>query len=196
MRALALAIAVTAWVSLALQAAVSWEALGAPGPAALAWRQAAYFTVLTNLLAALAYSAIAIGGRLAARPLAALTVAMIVVSAVYHLVLARLWNPQGLAWLADQGLHSATPALVLLWWLVYAPKAGVRAGDFLTWLAWPACYLGYAMTRQVLTGFAPYPFIDLSLHGAAGVAGNIALVAAAFLATGALLALAARAISR
>ena len=35
----------------------------------------------------------------------------------------------------------------------------------LRWLQWPAFYAVYALIRGAITGFYPYPFIDVSVLG-------------------------------
>jgi len=196
MRLAALLVALLAWTGLALQAGASWDLGGRPPVPVLLWRMAGYFTVLTNLLAALMFFRVALGGTMAARAAGALTAAILMVAIVYHALLARLWDPQGVAWLADQILHGAVPAAVLLWWAVWAPKSGLRGRDALVWLGWPLLYLAYAMVRQVTAGFVPYPFLDLAALGPGRVALNVALAAAGFWATGICLAVLGRLLSR
>lgn len=131
-----------------------------------------YFTILTNLFAALVLSAFAVGGgfpghwRLT-RPLTVTTVtaSIVIVGAVYFLVLRHQWNPQGAQWVADAGLHYVMPvAMVLFWWL--AVPAGAldwrRAGGL---FAYPLAYLVYVFVRGALVADYPYPFIDVPRVG-------------------------------
>ena len=37
-------------------------------------------------------------------------------------------------------LHTALPALVLLWWAAYAPKRGLRPAMAFGWLVWPLAW--------------------------------------------------------
>lgn len=179
-------VALTAVTALGLQVRVTDAQTGSGDPVAVLWILARYFTVLTNFLVAVWFTAVAVHGRpVTARVAGGLTVSSLVVAIVYHAVLARLWAPAGLAWWADQGLHSAVPALVTLWWLGFAPTRGLGPAALGTWLAWPLLYLVYAMARQVATGIAPYPFLDPALHGWTGVAGNAAAVLLLFVALGA-----------
>ena len=158
--------------------------------AATLWLLAGYFTILTNLSVALAMAAVAMRWRIGARAAAALTVAILGVGIVYHLVLARLWAPQGLAWWSDQGLHTAVPLGMALWWWAFAPR---RIGwrDLPVLMAWPVAYTVYALARGAATGFWPYPFLNADALGWGQVALNIAGIAAGFAAlAGALVALA------
>lgn len=143
------------------------------------WRLAGYFTVLTSLGVVAVMLAEVLGHPVTARLAGGLTLAIVMVALVYHLVLARLWNPVGLAMWADQGLHSAVPGLTLLWWLLQAPKS-VSLRDLPVWLIWPAVYLAYALGRGLATGFWPYPFLDIGTVGWQSFAFNVAMVAAAF----------------
>lgn len=186
-RAAAGGLALVAWGALALQVQVALPLNGDHLGTTL-WRMAGYFTVLTNLLVALHFSAVAGGWRVPGRRVAGMVLWIGLVGAVYHAVLARLWAPQGLAWWADQGLHTVVPVLAGLWWLAFCPRWQPRAADVAGWVLWPMVYAGYAVVRGTLTGFWPYPFLDPGLHGALGVALNIAGLALAFALAGALVA--------
>lgn len=136
------------------------------------WRMAGYFTILTNFLVTFHMLAVARGWRINARQAAGLVVPMVMVGLVYHAVLARLWAPVGLAWWANQGLHTAMPLATLFWWLAFAPKAITRR-DLPYWLIWPAVYCGYALIRGQVTGFWAYPFLNADLLGWGMVTANI-----------------------
>ena len=148
------------------------------------WRMAGFFTILTNLLVAAHMAAIARGWQIGASRAAGLVVSIGMVAIVYHAVLARLWAPQGLAWWADQGLHTAVPLATLLWWLAFAPK-DVGWRDLPVWLIWPLAYCAYAVTRGLMTGFWPYPFLNIDVLGWGLVAVNVAGLVLAFAALGA-----------
>ena len=47
---------------------------------------------------------------------------IIIVSAVYYAILRKLWNPEGLQYLADTIEHCVAPALYIVAWLVFVPK--------------------------------------------------------------------------
>jgi hypothetical protein len=153
------------------QTLVSFGLTGSFGGAL--WAVVGYFTVLTNLIVTATF--IAISARRAAPStiwLAAITLWIAIVGVIYHLLLAQLWAPKGLAWWADQGLHSAVPVLTVLWWLLFAPKPGLRASHAALWLTWPLIYVAYALLRGVWTGRYPYPFLDVAALGYGGVALN------------------------
>lgn len=180
----------TALVALGLQVPASQAMLGGTLGQTL-WRLAGYFTILTNLGVAAVMLAEVAGHRASARLAGGLTLAILMVALVYHLLLAGLWQPTGLAWWADQGLHTAVPALVLVWWLVRAPKQ-VTLRDLPVWLVWPIIYLIYALVRGLATGFWPYPFLDPATLGWARVTAHIAGITLAFVGLALVLILAAR----
>lgn len=155
------------------------------------WFLAGYFTILTNLLVTAHLLASAQGWRISASRAAGLVVAMVVVSVLYHTLLAALWQPQGLAWWADQGLHTAMPVATLAWWLAFAPK-DVTARDLPAWLIYPALYAAYAVVRGRLTGFWAYPFLDMDQIGVVQFAVNSLAVMGLFVLVGMLLLAVAR----
>jgi hypothetical protein len=143
------------------------------------WQLAAFFTILTNALLVVHLLAVAKGWQISASRAAGLLLSMLMVGAVYHLLLAGLWSPQGKAWWVDQGLHSAMPLGYLLWWLAFAPKT-LRWPDLPKWLIWPASYAAYALIRGGLTGFWAYPFLNADALGWPRVALNCALLLLGF----------------
>lgn len=137
---------------------------------------ARYFTILTHLLVVVTFTLISRPRRngVSGPWLAALTLSVVMVGAVYHVLLARLIAFDGLGWLADQGLHTVGPLAVLLWWLVHAPKRRLEFADLPIFVLWPAIYTAYALARAARDGVYPYPFLDLSSLSAAAVVTNLA----------------------
>ncbi len=131
-----------------------------------------YFTILSNVFAALVLSAFAIGpGFKGFRPLThRLTVttvaaSMVIVGAIYWLVLRHQWQPQGWAFVADAGLHDVMPPLMLLFWAVAVPAGAVRWRQAGWLFAYPLAYLVYVFARGEIVGDYPYPFIDVPQIG-------------------------------
>ena len=147
------------------------------------WVMAGFFTLLTNAILVVHLFAIAKGWAFSASRLAGLLLSIVMVGAVYHLVLAGLWNPQGLAWWTQQGLHTAMPLGFAAWWLAFAPK-DVRMGDIPQWLIWPVAYCAYALIRGAATGFWPYPFVNVAAIGWPRVALNCGILLVIFAALG------------
>jgi hypothetical protein len=54
------------------------------------------------------------------------------------------------------------PSLFIIFWLVFVPKGGLQWKDVPAWLIYPIVYTLFIMIRGGLSGFYPYPFIDLN----------------------------------
>lgn len=87
-------------------------------------------------------------------------------------------------------LHSAVPALGVLWWALFADR-GASLADALRWMAVPAAYCAFLLVRARNRGpfpgrssAYPYHFLNLDRLGPARFARNIALLAAGFAALG------------
>jgi hypothetical protein len=186
-RLAAAAIALIAWAGLGIQLQASTELMGSV-PAAL-WAMLRFFTVLANLLVALAFTGIAFGRERAAAPflLGGVTLAILLVGIVYGLLLNGLLELSGGALLADALLHKVTPVLVPCWWLAFAPKGGLRPRDPLLWALLPLAYFGYALARGAADGRYPYPFMNVAQLGWGQTLVNALLMAAGFLLAGVLL---------
>ena len=151
------------------------------GLGATLWALAAFFTILTNALMAATMLTIAVTGRrLSFGWMTMVTQSMIVVGVVYHLLLAHLFNFSGLRWWTDQALHTILPAIMLWFWLMETTRHDPRGGRPLLWLIWPAGYAVYAMVRGALTGWYPYPFLNVGQLGIGAVATNMAAMVVGF----------------
>jgi hypothetical protein len=131
-----------------------------------------FFTILSNLLVTLTltFAGWMPNSKLGAffsrsQVQAAVAVYIIIVGVIYTLLLRHLWNPQGAQKVADMLLHDFVPVVYAVYWLIFAPKIGLRWKDAVTWLAYPGAYLVYLLLRGALSGKYPYPFIDVSQLG-------------------------------
>jgi len=145
-------------------------------------RYFSFYTILTNGLIAVSMTVLSFGGgrlygffsRLKVQ--AALTVYIIVVGAVYNVILRFLWEPRGLQLVVDELLHTVIPMMVVIFWLWRIPRGNLRWGDIPSWLWYPALYAVYVMLRGAVSGFYPYPFINVTELGYASVAVNVVLL--------------------
>ncbi len=176
------AVAAVAWTGLAVQFAATLATTGAL-PATL-WVLARYFTILTNLAVALIFTAIALGRRPGPGLVAGTVLAILLVGIVYGLLLRGLLDLSGGAALADTLLHRATPLLVPLWWLAFAPKGRLTPRAPWRWTLFPALYLPYALARGMAGDLYAYPFIDVGKLGWGQVLLNAALIAVGFVVAG------------
>lgn len=181
-RAAALAVALVCWAGLAIQFAATQAAQG--DWVATLWILLRYFTVITNLLVALAMSATALGGRVPPLLLGGLALALLLVGAVYMTLLRGLVELSGGALLADLLLHKVSPLAMAAWWLLFAPRARLEWTAPWWWVLYPLAYFGYAVARGLAGDLYPYPFVDVGRLGWAQVMVNAAGIAMAFLASG------------
>lgn len=182
-----------------LAAALGWFAIGlqywlvitgdiGPDPVNRTINFFSFFTILTNIIAALAMTAPLIApqssvGAFFDRPAVRTAIAtyIIVVAVTYHLILRDLWDPQGWQWVADMILHYVTPALFVLDWLLFVPKQGVPWKTALTALVFPLIYMGWTLWHGSWSGFYPYPFVDVSQIGLERTLVNAGGMTAAFI---------------
>lgn len=126
------------------------------------WRFVGFFTILTNLGAAVVATALALGKTKGfAGPRARLMAAtsILLVGVVYSLALRAIWSPTGLQKVADVALHDATPLLWLALWL-FAPHTGHRWGEIGWAVLPPALYVAYAVGRGLIDGWYAYWFLN------------------------------------
>lgn len=159
--------AACAWMGLALQLHLLIASFVAEGRGVgeAVWRYFAFFTLLTNFFAALVVTSWMIPRPPGPRVLATAAANVFLVGAVYHGALAQLWDPQGLQLLADRLVHTATPVLFTLLWLVHAPRRTLEWRDTIWMMVYPTCYFFYALGRGAIDGFYPYWFLDLPKLG-------------------------------
>jgi hypothetical protein len=190
------ALALLAWAALILQLYLTIRQSQARGvgAAAAAWLYFAFFTVLTNILAALTLTWPLVrprsaAGRFFARAdvVTAVAANIILVGISYNLLLRNAWNPQGLQLLADVLLHDVLPAAVVVYWWLIASRSAHRYADIARWAVYPAVYFVYALLRGAGSGFYAYPFIDVTQLGYVRVLGNGLGILAGFVVIAAIL---------
>ncbi|WP_336340958.1 Pr6Pr family membrane protein [Stenotrophomonas muris] len=139
-----------------------------------------YFTILSNLAVCLGCVRLIRAGVLNATVAAAIALCIGVTACIYVLALQGLWQPTGLQWWVDAGLHYAVPALYLLGWWWLLPHGALRWRALGGVLLVPLVYLGWAMLVAEVTGQAPYPFLELQRLGLAAFLLNVLRVASVF----------------
>ena len=143
-----------------------------------------YFTITTNLLVALYFTNIVFpkegdwrtklrsGGAATA-----ITTCILIVGIIYQTILKDLWQPTGLHLLVDQLLHGIIPLFMLFFWIATIKSQNLFLKSVYSWLLYPIGYLLFALGRGYLSGFYPYPFLDMTKIGVAQTAINIGLIA-------------------
>ena len=131
-----------------------------------------FFTILTNILVALAFTGPLIDAdrRLARWSAsegvrAAVAMYIVVVGVVYHLLIAPHWQPEGLLYGVNLVLHYLMPVAFVLDWLWFTPKGRLRWIDPVKWLAFPLIYGGWTLVHGLATHWWPYGFVDVDALG-------------------------------
>ncbi|MBS1747149.1 MAG: Pr6Pr family membrane protein [Bacteroidetes bacterium] len=131
-----------------------------------------YFTILTNLLVAITSTILLMNKKSAAfnffsapSILTAITVYIVIVGIIFNILLRPILNMQFAATLVSDILHVITPALFLIFWLMFVPKNGLQMKSVFGWLIYPVLYMIYTLIHGALTHFYPYPFIDINRLG-------------------------------
>lgn len=144
----------------------------------------AFFTIQSNLLVGLSALLTALQPDVdtPVRRVLRLTAlaAITVTGVVYHAVLAGLQDLSGLAWFADQLLHTVVPVLTVLGWVLFGPRGRTGWRVVALSLVFPLAWLLLTLARGGLVGFWPYPFVDVGELGLVQVLLNCVVVAAVF----------------
>jgi hypothetical protein len=127
-----------------------------------------YFTILSNILVAatLTFAALAPespAGRFLLKPgtLLATVVYITVTGLTYYFVLAALYDLHGWELIFDRLLHYLMPPAFVLFWLAFATKGRLDIRSAAWVLLPPLIYAAYTFIRGPLSGFYPYPFVDV-----------------------------------
>lgn len=151
-----------------------------------------YFTVLSNVAVAVTTGMLAV--RLDRRSTVFRTlrldglVGIAVTGVVFHLTLAQLQELTGWDAFADQLLHTVSPILAVVGWLVFGPRGALSRRIVVLSVIAPVVWLAYTLIRGPLVqnrfgeDYYPYPFLNVPEHGYPVVLVNAAVVAALFLA--------------
>ncbi len=131
-----------------------------------------YFTILSNLIVLTYFTSRSLStdfieNSFWKRPetSTAVTVYISIVGIVYHLILSKIYHPQGLARIADHGLHTFTPIVTVLYWIVFVSTKKVNYTSIPYWLIYPVLYFVYTIIHGSITNFYPYPFLDVAKIG-------------------------------
>jgi hypothetical protein len=145
-----------------------------------------FFTVLSNLLLAATNAVLVADPRRRTPVFSGLrlsgVLAMIVTGVVFHLALRGLHDLHGTAKVADFLLHTVSPVMAVISWVVVGPRGVVTRRVVGLTLVYPVLWLIATLIRGAIVNFYPYPFLDATTHGYLKVTINCLLVAVLFLA--------------
>ncbi|MDQ6715158.1 MAG: Pr6Pr family membrane protein, partial [Actinomycetota bacterium] len=154
--------------------------LPAAGVATRVLRFFSYFTVQSNVIVIATELLLAANPRRTGRwfdvaRLAGL-VGITVTFVVYLVALRPILDLSGLAAVTDAGFHIVVPVMAVVGWVAFGPRAGFVRRTLLTSLVWPAAYFVYSLVHGALTGWYPYPFVDVTQLGYPAAMRNLAVV--------------------
>jgi hypothetical protein len=154
-----------------------------------------FFTIQSNILAALTLVATALVRRSERTPLfdaarSAITLYIAITGAVFALLLSGHQESLDthIDWV-DSIVHEVIPIVVVLDWLLDPPRHRVGLPLAAAWLAYPLVWFAYTLGRGAAEGWYPYPFVDVSQVGYGGVLWRSAIMLAAFAAAAAAVAI-------
>jgi hypothetical protein len=147
----------------------------------------AYFTVLSNLLAALVYAAhvwtaaLWLGFFRRASTAGFTVAALLLVMVVATFILRRATRPEYFD-LVEYVMHYVCPPLFLAWWGVFLADGGLRARLIPLWIVPMAGYLALIFLRGQIVSVYPYPFLNAAQLGWGRVFSYLGLMAVIYLA--------------
>ena len=158
-------IAAVAWLGLVIQCVSTFQVNQSVW--LTLWIVFAYFTILTNLLVAVVFTALAVERTpmRASWVVAGTMLSILLVGIIYALLLHGKTELSGGSAVANVLNHMATPVLIPLFWIIFTPKGQLRWSHPLVWAIYPLAYLAYSLIRGGQTGKYPYPFLDPGLVG-------------------------------
>ena len=138
------------------------------------WHFVSYFTIQTNLLVIVTVLPLIRDPGHDGRTWRVLRLAALVMIAVTGLVHWFLLRPlstlTGVEAVGDVLVHVAVPVLTVIGWLTFGPRPRIDARTVAWSLVWPIGWLVYTLIVGALTGWYPYPFLDVADQGVGPVA--------------------------
>ncbi len=141
------------------------------------WNLFSYFTVESNLIAAVVFvlAAIAI---IRQKPFGdwfrylrgGAVLYMLVTGIVYALLLQN--NPDanpslGFSW-DNFVLHQLGPIFIIAWWLLWPSAKAISSREAWWWLVFPIVWIIYTLIRASVADWYPYPFLNPDMTGGFG----------------------------
>ncbi|MFD4180584.1 Pr6Pr family membrane protein [Rhodococcus sp. NPDC058514] len=142
-----------------------------------------YFTVLSNVLAALVLVVGAIADPQSERWQlfrGAVTTYMVITGIVYAVLLANV-DVGGQGTWTNEVVHRIMPLVIVLDWVLMPARMRIGDAKALTWLWFPVVYGVYTLIRGPIVDWYPYPFIDPREQGYLQMAIGLVVLVIAFL---------------
>ena len=144
-----------------------------------------YFTIQSNVLAAIAAGMLLWRPDRRGRVFAVLRLdallCIAVTGIVYHAVLAGLQELTPSGALANLMLHTVVPVGTVVAWLVVGPRPRLSPAVVGWSLVYPLGWIAYTFVRGAIVDWYPYPFLDVSEIGLQSALVRTGVVAVIFL---------------
>jgi hypothetical protein len=145
----------------------------------------AFFTILSNLFAAVLWLWLAARWK-ATRTrrddlLRGASVLYLVLTFMVVVVLLSGAELQVADPRVDFIVHKLFPVLVVIDWIIDPPETDLRLRDVGLWLIFPLLWIGLTLVRGAIDGWYPYPFLDPDNGGYRSVAYHVAAILAGLL---------------
>nr|WP_275585393.1 Pr6Pr family membrane protein [Blastococcus saxobsidens] len=95
---------------------------------------------------------------------------------VYAVVLAPLYDPEGVNAWTNAGEHYVSPVMTVLGWLLFGPRPRITSGVVARALLWPVAWIAWILAQGTVTDWYPYDFMDVAAQGYAIALRNLAFV--------------------
>lgn len=105
-----------------------------------------------------------------------ITAFIFVVGLVYQIALRQIWQPTGLQYIVDELLHTIIPLFMLGYWFFNVRKEDLLLKPLFKWLIYPSIYLMFVTLRGYMSGYYPYPFLNIEEIGYEKALVNIGLI--------------------
>jgi len=92
-------------------------------------------------------------------------IGIIITGLVYETILAPLVHLTGWALVATIGFHYIAPWATLIGWLIFGPRPRMSWVTLPFAFIWPVLWLVYTFIHGAVTGWYPYPFLDVTTIG-------------------------------
>lgn len=131
-----------------------------------------YFTVLSNMLAAVIFTMLAINPKRTSalfRVLRLDAVIMMIVTGIIYNVLLNTGGHEGWDFWSNGIQHIFGPILVFVVFVISGPRGWITSSTIFASLVLPILWLAYSLLRGSVIGAYPYGFLDVNANGLTSV---------------------------
>jgi hypothetical protein len=177
---------VQVWIAIRVSGSPKAHAVGTLAGTPLAnrvLRVLSFFTIQSNILSGVTSAQLARSpnrdGRIWRPTRLAALFGITVTGIVYSTVLAKIHEPHGWQETSTNTVfHYVVPIMMVAGWLLFGPRPRIERRTVAGSMLWPTAWISYILTYGAVTGWYPYPFVDVTTHGYARVIANAAAVLA------------------